>query len=133
MSSHVDGTGSGGSAATHVNETDHAHDHGDDHIHPAPRHFIFKYVFSHDHKIIGLQFLFSGLIFFILGGLLAMAVRWQLAWPWKPMPILSQALWSDPSLGYQMPPEFYNKLFTMHGTIMIFFVIIPLLTGAFGN
>ena len=69
----------------------------------------------------------------MLGGLLAMAIRWQLAWPWKPMPILSQALWSDPSLGYQMPPEFYNKLFTMHATIMIFFVIIPILTGAFGN
>ena len=92
-----------------------------------------KYVFSHDHKVIGIQFLFSGLIFFVLGGLLAMAVRWQLAWPWKPVPILSQALWSDPSLGYRMPPEFYNKLFTMHATIMIFFVIIPLLTGAFGN
>ncbi|MHC5732393.1 MAG: cbb3-type cytochrome c oxidase subunit I, partial [Nostoc sp.] len=42
-------------------------------------------------------------------------------------------LWSQPSFGYQMPPEFYNKLFTMHATIMIFFVIIPLLTGAFGN
>ena len=69
----------------------------------------------------------------VLGGLLAMAIRWQLAWPWKPVPILSQALWSSPSLGYQMPPEFYNKLFTMHATIMIFFVIIPLLTGAFGN
>ena len=62
-----------------------------------------------------------------------MAIRWQLAWPWSPIPILSQALWSDPSLGYRMPPEFYNMLFTMHGTIMIFFVIIPLLTGAFGN
>ena len=56
---------------------------------PRRPHFIFKYVFSHDHKIIGIQFLFSGLIFFVLGGLLAMAVRWQLAWPWKPMPILS--------------------------------------------
>ena len=92
-----------------------------------------KYVFSTDHKVIGIQFLFSGLIFFVLGGLLAMAVRWQLAWPWKPMPILSRLLWSAPSLGYQMPPEDYNKLFTMHATIMIFFVIIPLLTGAFGN
>ena len=47
--------------------------------------------------------------------------------------ILSRWLWSDPSLGYRMPPEFYNKLFTMHASVMIFFVIIPLLTGAFGN
>ncbi len=93
------------------------------------RSFLTKYVFSTDHKVIGIQFLFSGLIFFVIGGLLAMAVRWQLAWPWKPVPILSRLLWSDPSLGYQMPPEFYNKLFTMHATIMIFFVIIPLLTG----
>jgi cytochrome c oxidase subunit 1 len=137
MSAEAAGNGSAGLAATHAQAGehghDHGHDHGDDHIHPAPNHFIFKYVFSHDHKIIGIQFLFSGLIFFVLGGLLAMAIRWQLAWPWKPIPILSQALWSDPALGYQMPPEFYNKLFSMHGTIMIFFVIIPLLTGAFGN
>ncbi|MGB2608845.1 MAG: cbb3-type cytochrome c oxidase subunit I [Isosphaeraceae bacterium] len=131
MSSEAIGNGSGSVAATHGHEADHGH--GDDDIHPAPSLFIFKYVFSHDHKIIGLQFLFSGLIFMVLGGLLAMAIRWQLAWPWKPIPILSQALWSSPSLGYQMPPEFYNKLFTMHATIMIFFVIIPLLTGAFGN
>jgi cytochrome c oxidase subunit 1 len=137
MSSEAKGNGSASPGAAHGHATGHEHDqehgHGDDHIHPAPRYFIFKYVFSHDHKVIGLQFLFSGLIFFVLGGLLAMAVRWQLAWPWKPMPILSQALWSHPSLGYQMPPEFYNKLFTMHATIMIFFVIIPVLTGAFGN
>src|SRR4051812_12417467 len=135
MSAEAAGNGSAGLGGTHAQaaEHGHGHDHGDDHIHPEPTNFIFKYVFSHDHKIIGIQFLFSGLIFFVLGGLLAMAIRWQLAWPWKPMPILSQALWSDPALGYQMPPEFYNKLFTMHGTIMIFFVIIPLLTGAFGN
>ncbi len=119
----------------HGAEGDHGHDHGhgDDHIHPAPTLFLTKYIFSTDHKVIGIQFLFSGLIFFVIGGLLAMAVRWQLAWPWKPVPILSRLLWSDPSLGYQMPPEFYNKLFTMHATIMIFFVVIPLLTGAFGN
>src|SRR3954452_23675246 len=110
---------------------DHAHDH--DHIHPAPSNVFSRYVFSTDHKVIGIQFLFSGLIFFAVGGLLAMAVRWQLAWPWSPVPLLSRALWSDPSLGYRMPPEYYNKLFTMHATIMIFFVIIPLLTGAFGN
>jgi cytochrome c oxidase subunit 1 len=111
----------------------HGHSHGDDHIHPAPSNFFTRYVFSTDHKVIGIQFLFSGLIFFVLGGLLAMAIRWQLAWPWSPVPILSKALWSDPALGYRMPPEYYNKLFTMHATIMIFFVIIPLLTGAFGN
>ncbi|AGA30946.1 cytochrome c oxidase subunit I [Singulisphaera acidiphila] len=110
-----------------------ADSHGHDHIHPAPSNILTKYVFSTDHKVIGIQFLISGLLFFVLGGLLAMAVRWQLAWPWSPVPILSKALWSDPALGYRMPPEYYNKLFTMHASIMIFFVIIPLLTGAFGN
>src|SRR4051812_20815429 len=109
-----------------------AHGH-DPHVHEDDRNVFQRYVFSTDHKVIGIQFLFSGLIFFVLGGLLAMAVRWQLAWPWAPMPILSKALWSDPALGYRMPPEYYNKLFTMHATIMIFFVVIPLLTGAFGN
>jgi cytochrome c oxidase subunit 1 len=113
---------------------DPGHGHGhDDHIHPAPKSPWRKYVFSTDHKVIGIQFLFSGLIFFVLGGLLAMAVRWQLAWPWSPIPFLSKALWSNPSFGYRMPPEYYNKLFTMHASVMIFFVIIPLLTGAFGN
>ncbi|HEY2154960.1 MAG TPA: cbb3-type cytochrome c oxidase subunit I, partial [Isosphaeraceae bacterium] len=127
------GNGDTGAAAHgHAHGHDHGHGH-DDHIHPAPTHFLLKYVFSHDHKIIGIQFLFSGLIFFVLGGLLAMAVRWQLAWPWKPIPILSRLIPSFSEHGYAMPPEWYNKLFTMHGTVMIFFVIIPLLTGAFGN
>src|SRR6195952_4733159 len=111
-----------------------SHDPGHDphdHIHPAPTNPLFKYVFSTDHKVIGIQFLFSGLAFFVLGGLLALVVRWQLAWPWRPVPILSKMLWAD--YGYRMPPESYNKMFTMHATVMIFFVIIPLLTGAFGN
>jgi len=105
----------------------------DAHVHPRPRNPLTRYVFSTDHKVIAVQFLFSGLIFFAVGGLLAMIIRWQLAWPWRPVPILSKWLWSAPALGGQMPPEFYNKLFTMHATIMIFFVIIPILTGAFGN
>ena len=104
-----------------------------DHVHDDHRNVIQRYIFSTDHKVIGLQFLFSGLVFFLVGGLLALAIRWQLAWPWSPMPILSRALWSNPSFGYQMPPEFYNKLFTMHATVMIFFVIIPILSGSFGN
>ena len=118
MSAEAAGNGSAGLAATHAQTADHGHDHdhehGDDHIHPAPTHFIFKYVFSHDHKVIGVQFLFSGLIFFVIGGLLALAIRWQLAWPWSPMPFVNKALWADK--GYRMPPEFCNKRFTMHGT-----------------
>ena len=110
---------------------EHAPEHG--HVHEDRRNVLRRYVFSEDHKVIGIQFLFSGLIFFLIGGLLAMAVRWQIAWPWSPIPVLSKYWYSSPSMGYRLPPEDYNKLFTMHATIMIFFVIIPMLTGAFGN
>jgi cytochrome c oxidase subunit 1 len=119
-------------AHAHSPAAEHSHGH-DEHIHPAPSNFLTRYVFSHDHKIIGIQFLFSGLLFFILGGLLALAVRWQIAWPWSRVPVLSDMMEGDWKTGGQMPPEFYNKLFTMHASVMIFFVIIPLLTGAFGN
>ncbi len=121
-------------AATASEPFGHSHRNPDDPgPHPAPRNPLFRYVFATDHKVIGLQFLFSGLLFFIIGGLLALAVRWQLAWPWSNIPILSTLMESQWKTGGQMPPEFYNKLFTMHATIMIFFVIIPLLTGALGN
>lgn len=93
--------------------------------------FIKKYIFSTDHKVIGIQFMITGLLFLILGGLFAMAIRFQLAWPFEEMPVIGNLLF--PSTGGAITPEFYTMLFTMHGTIMIFFVIIPLLTGAFGN
>ncbi len=93
--------------------------------------FVSTYVFSRDHKIIGLQFLFSTLLWFLVGGLLALGIRWQLAWPWSNMPVIGPMLFS--AEGGQISPEFYTTLFTMHATVMIFFVIIPILAGAFGN
>ena len=93
--------------------------------------FVLTYVFATDHKIIGMQFLFSSLIWFFVGGFLALAVRWQLAWPWSDMPIFGHLLFPD--TGGQISPDFYTMLFTMHATIMIFFVVIPVLAGAFGN
>src|SRR4051794_484970 len=108
-----------GNGQSHDAPGGHGHD---PHVHEDDRNFLQRYVFSTDHKVIGIQFLFSGLIFFVLGGLLAMAIRFQLAWPWADMPILSQTLWAK--YGGRMPPESYNKLFTMHGSVMIFFVII---------
>ena len=54
-------------------------------------HFISTYVFSKDHKIIGLQFLFSTLLWFLIGGLLALGIRWQLAYPWEGMPVIGPA------------------------------------------
>jgi cytochrome c oxidase subunit 1 len=93
--------------------------------------FIGKYIFSRDHKIIGIQFLFSTLLWFLVGGLLALGIRWQVAYPWSAMPIIGNAVF--PTEGGQISPEFYTVLFTMHATVMIFFVIIPILAGAFGN
>ena len=93
--------------------------------------FLSTYVFSRDHKVIGIQFLFSTLLWFLVGGLLALGIRWQLAWPWSNMPIIGPMLFAPE--GGQISPEFYTMLFTMHATVMIFFVIIPILAGAFGN
>ncbi len=93
--------------------------------------FVRKYIFSTDHKIIGIQFLFTTLFFFLIGGLLVLAVRWQLAWPWSNMPIFGPLVFG--SEGGQISPEFYTMAFTMHASIMIFMVVIPILAGAFGN
>jgi cytochrome c oxidase subunit I len=94
--------------------------------------FVRTYIFSTDHKMIGRQYLFYGLVMMILGGLLALLVRWQLAWPetavpgfgWVPEPFMFEGI---------IPPETYNAMFTMHATIMIFFVVMPILVGAYGN
>src|SRR5262249_54143501 len=100
------------------------------HAHPELS-FVRKYIFSADHKIIGIQFLFSTLIFLFIGGSLAMFVRMQLGWPHAELPGFA-AMFSRTN-GGRMSPEFYNMLFSMHATLMIFFVIIPMLVGAFGN
>ncbi len=93
--------------------------------------FLRKYIFSVDHKVIGIQFMLTGFVTLLVGGLLAMGIRWQLAFPWTEMPLIGKVLF--PETGGVATPEGYTMLFTMHGTVMIFFVIIPLLTGAFGN
>jgi cytochrome c oxidase subunit 1 len=100
--------------------------------HADHRSFVRKYIFSTDHKVIGCQFLIMSLTFLLIGGLLAMLIRWQLGWPGAAIPggaILGEAK----APGGIILPEFYNSLVTMHGTIMIFFAIMPLLVGVFGN
>ncbi len=94
--------------------------------------FIRKYIFSTDHKIIGIQFLISSLVFMVFGGLLAMLMRWQLGWPGQPL-LFMERIAPEGMPGGVMVPEYYNMLFTMHGSVMIFFGVIPLLSGAFGN
>lgn len=101
------------------------------HIHPEPTTFISKYIFSFDHKIIAKQFLLYGILFLGIGGMMALLIRWTLANPGIPFPVLGPLLYPD-SNGI-VPPDAYASLFTMHGTIMIFFAITPILIGAFGN
>ncbi|MFL5785917.1 MAG: cbb3-type cytochrome c oxidase subunit I, partial [Bacteriovoracaceae bacterium] len=101
------------------------------HIHDAPKSFWSKYVFSFDHKVIGKQFLWYGIFFLMVGGLMALLIRWTLAYPGVPFPVIGHLLF--PHTGGVVPPDTYAMLFTMHGTIMIFFAITPILTGAFGN
>jgi len=96
------------------------------------RSFIRRYIFSTDHKIIGVQFLFMSLLFLLVGGILAMIMRWQLGYPGQPIPgggVLPDTMAPDGIL----LPEFYNSLVTMHGTFMVFFAIMPLLVGVFAN
>jgi len=105
----------------------HAH-HGDAH----ELSFVRKYIFSTDHKIIGIQFLLMSLLFLFVGGLLAMLIRWQQGYPDAPIPggsVLPETM----APGGILLPEFYNSLVTMHGTFMVFFAIMPLLVGVFGN
>jgi cytochrome c oxidase subunit 1 len=100
-------------------------------IHPPPLGFVRRHVFSLDHKVIARQFLFLGLTFLAVGGFMAMLIRWQLSNPGQPFPLLGKLLFG-PSGGV-ISPAAYAALFTMHGTIMIFFAITPILIGAFGN
>ncbi len=100
-------------------------------IHPAPTTFLSKYVFSFDHKVIGKQFLWYGIFFLFVGGLMALMLRWSLAYPGVPFPMIGRFMF--PETGGAIPPDTYAMLFTMHGTIMIFYAITPILIGAFGN
>jgi len=129
------------------------------HTHAEPG-FVSTYIFSTDHKMIAKQFLFLGLLMMILGGGLALMMRWQLGYPEQPLPLIGVSqefletdepktamdkMWqewdeegSENWLVETMPygvmtAAFYNMLFTMHATIMIFFVIMPILVGCFGN
>jgi len=107
--------------------------HGESHHEHIP--FWRKYIFSTDHKVIGIQYGITALIFLFFGFALMMLMRWQLAYPGKPLPWewLSKWLGEVRMPGGIMPPEFYNQLGVMHGTIMVFLGVVPLAVGAFGN
>lgn len=106
----------------------HAHDEHDHHDLP----WIRKYVFSEDHKYIAKQYLVSGIVWAVIGGLLSVLFRLQLGFP------DADLTWLKPLLGEwiqngKLDPEFYLALVTMHGTIMVFFVLTAGLSGTFSN
>ncbi len=109
-----------------------------EHEHHVP--FIRKYVFSTDHKWIGIQYAVTALTFLLLGFSMMLLMRYQLAWPGKSMgdipligSLLVKFLGQSNAPGGVMLPEFYNQLGAMHGTVMVFLAIVPLAVGAFGN
>jgi cytochrome c oxidase subunit 1 len=107
-----------------------AHEHAHEHEELA---FWRKYIFSQDHKVIGIQYALTGLVFLLFGFILMMIMRWQMAYNGRPIPLIGS--WLGPNRAPQgiMLPEFYNQLGAMHGTIMVFLGVVPLAVGGFGN
>jgi len=111
---------------------DHHPPHEVEHHEPG---FWRRYVFSTDHKVIGIQYGITALLFLLFGFTLMMIMRWQLAYPGEAFPLkwLVDLMGVDNMPDGIMLPEFYNQLGAMHGTIMVFLGIVPLAVGAFGN
>ena len=120
----------------------HAEAHGHDHHEQS---FWQKYVFSTDHKVIGIQYGVTALAFLMFGFCLMSMMRWQIAYPGKALPVIGGLLHSivgegvSPVLkdgavvGYAIGNDLYNAFGAMHGTIMVFLAIVPLAFAAFGN
>ena len=106
------------------------HDHHDHHEEPG---FFKKYLWTYDHKMIALQYLWTALAFLLLGGALALGVRWQLGFPGAEFPLIGRLLPETVAVDGSIIPGGYNMLVTMHATVMVFFVVMPLLIGVFGN
>lgn len=105
---------------------------GDHHDHHELT-FVQKYVFSLDHKVIGLQYLITSLCFLLFGFGLMLVMRWSIAYPGSPIPLLGRFLSPELAPNGVISGEFYNSLGAMHGTIMVFLGIVPLAVGAYGN
>src|SRR5215471_16879612 len=106
--------------------------HGEVHRHPAPTSFIRKYIFSIDHKVIGIQYILLALAAVLVGMIMSVLMRVNLSWPGTHIKIL-ETLFPQGAPGGVMTPEFYLSLVTMHGTIMVFFVLTTAPQGGFGN
>ncbi|MBK8563502.1 MAG: cbb3-type cytochrome c oxidase subunit I [Saprospiraceae bacterium] len=112
----------------------HEHEHGD----KFKSNFIMKYIFSMDHKIIARQFLITGMIWALIGAGMSIIFRLQLGFPEESLtwlrPLLGKWIEVNPDTGIgKLAPEFYYALVTMHGTIIVFFVLTAGLSGTFSN
>src|SRR6266576_5416325 len=102
------------------------------HRHEPPKSFIRKYIFSLDHKVIGIQYILLALSAVVVGMLMSVLMRVNLSWPGTHIKIM-ETLFPTGAPGGVMSPEFYLSLVTMHGTIMVFFVLTTAPQGGFGN
>ena len=111
---------------------DHTHDAHDDHGHHHKETFITKYIFSTDHKMIAKQYLVTGILMGVVGIMMSVLFRMQLAWPGESFWLFEALLgkWAPDGV---MSPEVYLALVTIHGTIMVFFVLTAGLSGTFSN
>jgi cytochrome c oxidase subunit I len=119
-------------ASTAIQHTlEHSGHSHDDHGHHHET-FLTKYIFSQDHKMIAKQFLITGIIMGVIGMLLSILFRIQLGWPDQSFPLLETFLgkWAE---GGRIKADFYLALVTIHGTIMVFFVLTAGLSGTFSN
>ncbi|MDA7524890.1 cbb3-type cytochrome c oxidase subunit I, partial [Verrucomicrobia bacterium] len=132
--------------AKELHDTHHDADgHGADQHHDPG--FWRKYIFSTDHKIIGIQYGITSLLFMLFGFFLIATMRWSMAYPGQPMPVVGSILHIimgdmtsavfDPEtkelIGYAISNDLYNAFGAMHGTIMVFLAVVPLAFAAFGN
>ena len=114
-----------------THDVHHHNGNGDGHHHHKET-FISKYIFSQDHKTIAKQFLITGMTWAIIGGLFSVLFRLQLGYPDQTFPIL-ETFFGRYAKGGQIQPEFYYALITMHGTVLVFFVLTGGLSGTFAN
>jgi cytochrome c oxidase subunit 1 len=119
-----------GPGAHHAHAAHEAHHHEE-------LSFWRKYIFSTDHKVIGIQYGFMALVFLMVGFLLMGMMRWSIAYPNTPIPVVGKLLEAvfgpEVALNGVMSPDLYNAFGAMHGTIMVFLAIVPLAFAAFGN
>lgn len=110
---------------------DHGHDHEHEHHHKDT--FITKYIFSIDHKMIARQYLITGIIMGVIGVAISILFRLQLAWPEESFKILNFVLGDSYAPNGVLLNDRYLALVTIHGTIMVFFVLTAALSGTFSN